>query len=183
MNQGEAKASMPTTLTHTLVGLGLADAFAARPTPPAFYALSAALALAPDLDVVSFRLGIPYRSLFGHRGLSHSLCLAALGSLLVASLGHAYFSLPWGLLAGFAFVVVATHSLLDALTNGGMGIAFFAPLDNGRYFLPWRPIQVSPIGLAVFSSWGVRALASEVVWVWLPLAVLVVAARVARGLG
>src|SRR5690242_13695007 len=173
---------MPTTLTHTLVGLGLADVFAARPMPPSFYALSAALALAPDLDVVSFSLGIPYRSLLGHRGLSHSLCLAALGSLLVAAVGHAAFAVPWGMLAGFAFVVVVTHSLLDALTNGGLGIAFFAPLDDRRYFLPWRPIQVSPIGLAVFSRWGLRALASEVLWVWLPLAVLVIGARVARGL-
>lgn len=164
---------MPTTLTHALVGLGLAEAFAARSMPPAFYGLSAALSLAPDLDVVAFRFGIPYGSRFGHRGFSHSLCCAALLSLSVAALGPLYFGVPWWQLAGFAWVVVVVHSLLDALTDGGMGIAFFAPFDNRRYFLPWRPVRVSPIGLAVFSRWGLRALLSEVVWIWLPLAVLV----------
>ena len=168
---------MPTTLTHALVGLGLAEVFAARPMPPAFYGLSVALSLAPDLDVVAFRFGIPYGSRFGHRGFSHSLCCAALLSLLVAAIGPLYFSVLWWLLASFAWVVVVVHSLLDALTDGGLGIAFFTPFDDRRYFLPWRPVRVSPIGLAVFSRWGLRALLSEVVWIWLPLAVLVGVAK------
>jgi inner membrane protein len=172
---------MPTTLTHALVGVGLAEVFAAsRPMPLAFYGLSAALSLAPDLDVIAFPLGIPYGSRFGHRGFSHSLCCAALLSLAVAALGHAYFAVAWWMLALFAWVVVVIHSLLDALTNGGMGIAFFAPFDNTRYFLPWRPVQVSPIGLGVFSRWGWHALLSEVIWIWLPLAGLVLAAHLLR---
>jgi len=36
------------------------------------------------------------------------------------------------------------------MTNGGLGIAFFSPFDPARYFLPWRPILVSPIGASVF---------------------------------
>ena len=87
---------MPTTLTHALVGLGLAEVFAGRSMPPAFYGLSAALSLAPDLDVVAFRFGIPYGSRFGHRGFSHSLCCAALLSLLVAAIGPLYFSVRGG---------------------------------------------------------------------------------------
>jgi inner membrane protein len=171
---------MPTTLTHTLVGLGLAEVFAVRQMPPAFYGLSAALSLVPDLDVMAFRFGIPYGSRYGHRGFSHSLCCAALVSLLVAAGGASYFDVSWWLLAGFAFVVVVAHSLLDALTNGGMGIAFFSPFNDRRYFLPWRPVQVSPIGLGVFSRWGLRALLSEIVWIWLPLAVLVGAVVLVR---
>jgi inner membrane protein len=170
---------MPTTLTHALVGLGLAGVFTARPTP-AFCVLSAALSLAPDLDVLAFRFGIPYGSRFGHRGFSHSLCCAALLSLLVTALGHSYFVVPWWQLAGFALVVVVAHDVLDALTDGGMGIAFFSPFNDRRYFLPWRPVRVSPIGLGVFSRWGLRALLSEVVWVWVPLAVLVGAVTVRR---
>ncbi len=171
---------MPTTLTHALVGVGLAEAFAGRPMSPAFYGLSAALSLAPDLDVLAFRFGIPYGSRFGHRGFSHSLCCAALLSLAVAALGPWYFGVSWWQLASFAWVVVVVHSLLDAMTDGGMGIAFFAPVDNRRYFLPWRPVRVSPIGLAVFSRWGLRALRSELVWIWLPLAVLVGVAELGR---
>src|SRR5437868_1175033 len=118
---------MPTTLTHALVGLGMAEAFAAHSQPWSFYGLSVALSLAPDLDVVAFRFGIPYGSRFGHRGFSHSLCCAAVLSLIVAAAGHAYYGLAWWLLALFAWAVVVVHDLLDAMTNGGMGIAFFAP--------------------------------------------------------
>ena len=67
-------------------------------------------------------------------------------------------------------LVTASHGLLDAMTNGGLGIAFFAPFDDGRYFLPWRPIEVSPIGAgAFFSEWGLRVIKSELLWVWLPV--------------
>jgi inner membrane protein len=169
----EEDESMPTTLTHTLVGLGAARIFASRSLPPSFYGLAAALSLLPDLDVVSFRLGIPYNSRFGHRGFSHSICCAVLVSLGVAALTSSYFAVPWWQMAGFSLTVVIVHSVLDALTDGGCGIAFFSPFNDRRYFFPWRPIQVSPIGLAVFSRWGLRALLSEIGWIWLPLAILI----------
>jgi inner membrane protein len=173
---------MPTTLTHALVGLGAAAVFARRPTPLSFYGLSVALSLLPDIDVVSFRLGIPYTSRFGHRGFSHSLCCAVLVSLCVAVIASSYFGLSWWQLGGFSLLVVFVHSLLDALTNGGGGIAFFSPFDDRRYFFPWRPVQVSPIGLAVFSRWGLHALLSEVVWIWLPLIGLLGTVVLTRGI-
>jgi inner membrane protein len=71
----------------------------------------------------------------------------------------------------FAAAMIS-HALLDALTDGGLGVAFFSPLTDRRYFLPWRPIRVSPIGRAAFSRWGAHALLSEVLWVWLPLGAL-----------
>jgi inner membrane protein len=59
------------------------------------------------------------------------------------------------------------------MTNGGIGVAFFAPFDAGRYDLPWRPIVVSPLGIRRFvSAWGVAVVASEAVWVWLPAAIV-----------
>src|SRR5688572_10480141 len=61
------------------------------------------------------------------------------------------------------FACTASHGLLDAMTDGGRGIAFFSPFSNHRYFLPWRPIRVSPIGGIDFG-----VLWSEVRWVWLP---------------
>jgi inner membrane protein len=55
------------------------------------------------------------------------------------------------------------------MTDGGIGIAFFAPFDDGRYFLPWRPIPVSPIGVGrFFSARGAAVLRAEVLLVWLP---------------
>lgn len=67
----------------------------------------------------------------------------------------------------------ARFVLLDALTNGGLGVAFFSPLDDSRCFFLWRPLLVSPIGIrAFFSAWGVEVLRSELVWVWIPAATL-----------
>ena len=57
------------------------------------------------------------------------------------------------------------------MTNGGLGVAFFASFHNGRYFLPVRPIEVSPVGLRAFwTRRGLRGLISEFLWIWLPMA-------------
>ena len=64
---------------------------------------------------------------------------------------------------------MATHGLLDAMTTGGLGVALLAPFNDTRYFFPWRPIAVSPIGVRpFFSARGVLVLANEAKWVGLP---------------
>jgi inner membrane protein len=81
--------------------------------------------------------------------------------------------LGWWSLCAYFFAVTASHGLLDAVTNGGLGIAFFAPFDGTRYFLPWRPVEVSPIGLAAFfTARGLEVLKSEFVWIWIPASVI-----------
>jgi inner membrane protein len=140
---------------------------------PLHWGLSAGLAMLPDLDVLAFRLGIPYGARFGHRGFSHSLCCALLTSLVVAWLCFEWFGESWWSLWGFFFPVMASHGILDAFTNGGMGIAFFAPFDNRRYFFAWRPVQVAVIGGPILHPWNVRAFFSEIVWIWLPLSLIV----------
>ena len=73
--------------------------------------------------------------------------------------------------------MTASHGVLDAMTDGGIGVALLAPFDTRRYYLPWRPIVVSPLGLRPFlSAWGMAVLASEAVWVWLPAALFAAAA-------
>jgi hypothetical protein len=62
-----------------------------------------------------------------------------------------------------AAVVVASHPLLDILTDGGLGCALFWPFDDTRYFAPWRPIPVAPIGLAFFSPFGLTVAIWEAV--------------------
>jgi inner membrane protein len=119
----------------------------------------------------------------GHRGITHSLAFAAVLAALVVALG---FRGPrwtgrrptlWLLL----FLATASHGVLDAMTNGGSGIAFFAPFDDTRYFFPWRPIPVSPISLDRFlSERGLRVLQGEMLWVWLPAGLLVGLGTLAR---
>jgi len=66
---------------------------------------------------------------------------------------------------------------LDAMTDGGLGVAFFAPFDNHRYFFPWRPIRVSPIGAGrFFGKRGLAVLRSELLWIWIPAGILALAA-------
>jgi inner membrane protein len=141
------------------------------------WSLGIACAILPDLDVVAFAFGIPYSSMLGHRGLSHSISFALLVSLLATALAlqgqprdHHRLRI-WS----FLFLAAVSHGVLDAFTNGGLGIAFFAPFSAERCFFPVTPIQVSPIGAAFFSERGLRVLTSEVCWVCLPAALLAAA--------
>jgi inner membrane protein len=93
-------------------------------------------------------------------------------------------SIGWLIL--YFTLVTLSHPLLDMLTNGGLGIALFAPLSGQRYFLPWRPIEVSPIGVRFFSARGLEVVVSEIVWVWLPALFVLLGAsayRKVRGTG
>lgn len=133
--------------------------------------------------MIGFRFGIAYGDMLGHRGLSHSLPFAAVLATAVVGLGfrHGAAELSPRALWAYFFLVTASHGLLDALTNGGMGIAFFAPFDNTRYFFPVRPIQVSPLmPKYFFSARGWAALRSELAWVWLPAALLAAIALTCR---
>lgn len=126
-------------------------------------------AVLPDADVIAFKFGIPYESDFGHRGFSHSIVFA-LGLGMFCSVFSRW--LKSSAAAVFIMVSLATlsHALLDALTNGGLGVALYWPVNSERFFFPWRPIQVSPIGVAsFFSERGWRVIQSELVWIWLPL--------------
>lgn len=142
-----------------------------------------ACSIVPDFDVVGFKFGIDYGDLLGHRGLTHSLLFAVLFAGLVSV---CFFrKMPAGIaphsLWFYFFVAAASHGILDAMTDGGLGIAFFSPFDETRYFLPFQPILVSPIGVnAFFSTWGLAVLKSELLWVWLPCLIAVWATRKSR---
>jgi inner membrane protein len=138
--------------------------------------------LVPDLDVIGFHKGIQYGDLWGHRGLTHSLLFAVVLSGLLVGWGYRRRSAAtrWGLFLYF-FLCTASHGLLDAMTDGGLGVAFFSPFDRTRYFLPVRPVVVSPIGVDAFISVdGLRVLVSEAIWIWVPVIVGLVALRAVR---
>lgn len=164
---------MPTVLAHPAVLLVLAPAFRRAGIGPKLWLVGAACTVLPDLDTIGYFLGVPYASPLGHRGLSHSLLFAAaLAAALTPMCRRLAPRARWPAIAAFLFLCTASHGLLDMLTNGGLGIALWAPLSEARLFFPARPIQVSPLGLARFldgSAWPV--LLSELRWVWLPAVV------------
>jgi len=163
---------MASAFAHAAVAATVGRLFPAEVRPNQFLTAGVLCSMIPDLDIVAFAFGIPYGHIFGHRGFTHSLFFAA---LLAAVVARVFFpdikpgSKPALLLTVYLFVSTASHGILDALTNGGLGVAFFSPFDNTRWFFPWRPIQVSPIGITrFFSRWGLRVLSSEILWVGSP---------------
>jgi inner membrane protein len=140
----------------------------------------------PDLDVIGFRFGIRYGDFWGHRGFTHSLLFAALMASAVMLIGFPRVLPGLGRLPmwTYFFLATASHGFLDAMTDGGLGVAFFAPFDNHRYFLPWTPIRVSPIGIGrFFTVRGLAVIQSELLWIWLPAALLAVSAWLMRRRG
>jgi inner membrane protein len=177
---------VPSSFTHAFAALALGKVSTGEKMPKRFWVLSAFCAVVLDVDAISsFAFRIHGHTQFDHRGITHSLLFALLLALLVVWLGFRKtqgFAKDWWKLLIYFFIVTASHGLLDALTNGGSGVAFFAPFDTTRYFFSWRPIEVSPMGLRFFSSRGLDVLGSEFVWVWIPAALLVAASWLYRRL-
>lgn len=167
---------MATVFTHTFVAASLGKAVFPGKMPLRFWVLSIVCSVLPDADVLGFHFGIRYGDMLGHRGFMHSLAFALLFALIVTMLAFPAvqrFTKQWWLLTGYFFLVTASHGVLDALTNGGYGIAFFSPFDRTRYFFPWQPLQVSPIGIRGFlSPRGVQVMVNEFFWIWVPLLAL-----------
>jgi inner membrane protein len=176
---------MPTVVGHALLGGVSGWALPREQVPIRAVWIGALCAAAPDADSVGFSLGVPYGHWLGHRGFSHSLVFAV---LLAATVVAVYRLLPayrgsrW-VLAWYLAACTASHGLLDAMTDGGLGVAFFSPFSNRRFFLPWRPLVVSPLDVfSLFSAWGLRVLVSEALCIGIPVTLIVVA-RLAVGSG
>ena len=140
--------------------------------PVRLMVLGMLFAMLPDLDSITFRLGIAYGSPFGHRGAAHSVAAAVACAVLVLPLSATLGARP---LLVFAFLAGAmiSHGLLDAMTTAGKGVAFFWPFSNERIFFDFRPIEVSPVSVRRFlAPRGLKVLRSELLWVWLPVLTL-----------
>ena len=141
------------SIGHIAVGMAAARVSAGRKPSWREMAAWSALSMLPDADVVGFALGVPYSAPWGHRGATHSLTVAVCGGIL-AGLAARATRRPGLRTAAIASAVLASHGLLDTLTDGGLGAALFWPFDLTRYFAPWRPIPVAPIGLDFLSGDG-----------------------------
>jgi len=161
---------MPTVFTHAAVGFVTARIVTeAAVLNKSVLLTSMALAALPDADALFIGV-IPYDHPFGHRGFTHSLVFAVIIGAAVAMLFSKTEwagSHPFWKLAGFFAIVTASHGFFDAMTDGGLGVAFFAPFNNARFFLPWRPIPVAPLSLErLMSPRGLRVIRWEAALFW-----------------
>jgi len=171
---------MASVLSHPAAVFGFAPWFGSALRSRRLWLLAALCSVLPDVDVIGFWLRVPYGAPLGHRGLTHSIAFAAALAGAATLLGWARGAARPAVFA-FLFLCAASHGLFDAMTDGGLGVAFFAPFDNARFFLPWRPIRVSPIGVGgFFGPRGLAILASELFWIWIPLLALGAAGRLVK---
>lgn len=108
------------------------------------------MGILPDADTAYWGL-VAYGDFLGHRGFWHSpFFLIMLGLSLAVLLALLIKHVTWrtATLVGLVWSAAAvSHPILDALTNGGLGVMMFYPFDESRFFFAWRPIQVAPIGV------------------------------------
>jgi inner membrane protein len=173
---------MPTIFTHAIFAAVAGKSAVSKSVSIWFWLITAVCAVIPDADVIGFSFGVKYGSLFGHRGFTHSILFAILFGSFIAFLVHKYLRTGISLtkLVLYFSLVTFSHPLLDMLTNGGSGVALFAPFSNERFFFPWRPVEVSPIGARFFSERGVDVILSEIIWVWIPAFVVLILTMIFR---
>lgn len=154
------------SIGHVMVGMAAAR-FARRGQRTIFAPFSAmvvwaGLSLLPDADAFGFRLGVEYASPWGHRGFMHSIAFALVVAAL-AGLAARGMRLPALRTTAIAAAVLVSHPLLDCMTDGGLGCALLWPFSDHRFFAPWTPLPVAPIGRGYWSVEGLRVAATELV--------------------
>jgi len=174
---------MASAFGHAAAAFGLSRlGFLSKPNTT-LLAIGILLSILPDFDSIGFYAGIPYNSFWGHRGFSHSIFFAFTISVIVALLFRFE---PNTRLQSFLFLFVSclSHSMLDAMTTGGLGVAFFSPFENSRYFFPFRPIKVSPMSVAsFFKDKGLAVVKSELIWIGIPCAMMIILGQLWRKRG
>ncbi len=175
---------MATIISHAVVAGSLASIASYGVSRSGLAFVLALLAVLPDLDVIGFRLGIPYGHMLGHRGFTHSILFAVLVAGIVPTLclrGTRVFSRGWWGLATLAFLATMSHGVIDAFTDAGLGVGFLIPFDETRYFAPWRPLATSPLSVVAFVNGpALRILTNELVWIGVPLLIVMSAVHLFR---
>lgn len=171
---------MASAFSHIAVPIAVSMALGFNHIPKRLFVLGIFLSVAPDLDVIGFQYGIKYESQWGHRGFTHSLFFAFLVSLCLTLFSNFLKAKHLSVFL-FTFVSMISHGILDAFTSGGLGIEFWWPFNETRYFFPFREIRVSPIGIKkFFSEKGFIVLKSELIYIWLPCLFVGISALIIR---
>ena len=173
---------MASVFGHAILAGAVGSALKDELRKPQVFILGIICSIFPDADVLGFKYGIPYGSLWGHRGMTHSILFGIFFGILVMFLFH------WrstkknkSVLALYYSICTVSHGILDGMTTGGKGVAYFSPFVTERYFLPIRKIQVSPLGASkFFSEWGLAVIKSELFWIGVPSLIFIVMIFLAR---
>jgi inner membrane protein len=167
------------TTTHALVPLAAALAFAKPPIPWRLVIAAAFASAAPDIDgLFKHVMHLPTTSIYLHRGAAHSLFVALAAGLVAAALHKTLRVRP--LTAGVVIAAaMASHGVLDMMTDAGTPVAYLWPLSSVRLFADWRPIHSDPVHFATVVRGIAVRFRSEL---WQLIIPMFAAAALARGL-
>ena len=151
---------MASAVSHFVIGAAFALPLTGVPSikktvrPAGLMFTAGVLAVAPDIDTAFYGI-IPYAHFLGHRGFVHSPFFAFLIAVVLSSLLYAIardlgFRAFLGITAAFT-LALASHGILDAMTDAGLGVMLLYPYSEERLFLPWRPFYAPPIKLSSLS--------------------------------
>ena len=114
------------------------------------------LPMLPDADA-AMHVWVKYGHDLGHRGITHSLLFALIFALglawLLQRLGRAERShQALGRMTLAFFLLLASHSLTDAMTTGGKAPSLLWPVKSEGVWMPKRFIPVSPMGQSLLRT-------------------------------
>lgn len=175
---------MSTIFSHPAVPVAIGLALGQKTIPRNLLFIGAFCSILPDFDSISFAFGIPYESQFGHRGFTHSVFFAAAVAAFFTWRNSEFkvdgAAVKRAIVFPFIFLSTVSHPLLDALTDGGEGVAIWWPFSAARFFFDDAPLPVCPIGQHFFSAAGYAALKAELTLIWLPALMLGIAGFIVR---
>lgn len=172
---------MASIFGHAVSVIGFGSVFPRAIMKPKVFLIGVVSSMLPDVDVIAWRFGVWGLDMLGHRGLTHSLFFALFWSLILLLVFHRSDKKKYLVLICYYFICTASHGIIDGLTTGGDGIAYFAPFTDYRTHLPWSIIKVSPLGIgAFFSNCGLQVIKSELVWIGIPSLILILIGRLRK---
>jgi len=158
-------ASIGHLATGALIGAVYARATGAKPLPA--MAGFAALALAPDLDLLTMN-HVASDSALDHRAMTHALVPSLVfGGVVAAAFGRSGRRLA----AVLGILAWASHGVLDAFTRHGPGPMLLWPFEMTRYAFGWQPVPGAPSYQIYFSRDAVPILGGEAL-LFLPVMLL-----------
>ncbi len=172
---------MASIVTHAALPLLAERALPALPERRRLAVAAVICSLLPDLDLLGRLFDVHPNEPLGHQGLTHSLLAAAVIGIAAAALAFRSLEIgsrAWWSAAAFLSAATAAHGLADAMTANEIGVAFFAPFSWTRYFLPWRPLPICPLGLPeLLGRWGLLVITNEAIFLLVPAYLLSRAVR------
>lgn len=173
---------MPLSTTHILLPVAAAIAFSRPLVHWRVVALAAVAAMAPDLDAIANPLfGLQASSIYSHRGFTHSL-FVAMGAGLIAAALHRRLGVRPLTAAAVVGGAMASHGLMDMMTDTGLPVAILWPLSSTRLYADWRPIHGGELELSHIATQLAPRLETELWQLVLPMLAVAIAIRGCRAL-